>query len=143
MVFTETALEFNPTAGARDVLARPLLDAGVLDAGPLTLNLRLFSAVLDAQPLPLTRLEFDLLVYLVLNGDRVVSQLEILGAVLGARQGEVNSVVRVHVSRIRAKLGAHAGLIQTVRGRGFRFVGDPEDAPPVSQRLPRRSPTDP
>jgi two-component system alkaline phosphatase synthesis response regulator PhoP len=39
--------------------------------------------------------------------------------------GSESNAVDVHMSRIREKLGAHAGTIETVRGLGYRLRRQP------------------
>jgi DNA-binding response OmpR family regulator len=75
----------------------------------------------------MTRLEFDLLLFLVNNRRRVFTRGQLLAQVWGfARGGE--RTVDVHISRLRAKLGED--LITTVRGVGYRLAGDaPVTAP--------------
>ena len=101
-----------------------------LSAGPLVLDLQLFVARLGERTLPLTRIEFDLLAYLMRNQERVVSQPELLRELTGSERSAGSSAIRVHVSRLRAKLGSQASWIQTVRSRGFRF--DPTPGSPAS-----------
>lgn len=92
--------------------------------GPVRLNLDRFSAHANGSELSLTRLEFDLLAYLMRNACRVVAQEEIVRQVVrGVYRGE-SSLVRVHVAHLRRKLGRVAFVIQTVRGRGFLFRGE-------------------
>ena len=70
----------------------------------------------------LTRREFELLRYLVMNKNRVVSRDRLLERVWGYdRQVETRSV-DVHVGRLRSKLGAAGRQIETVVGLGYRFI---------------------
>jgi len=97
-----------------------------LSEGALVLDLELFVAKLGEQKLRLTRIEFDLLAYLMQNRERVVSQLELLRELTGSERSATTSAIRVHVSRLRAKLGSHGAWIHTVRSRGFRFDATPD-----------------
>jgi DNA-binding response OmpR family regulator len=108
----------------------PRVEARHLNAGPLVLDLGLFVARCGERVLPLTRIEFDLLAYLMRNRERVVSQRELLRELTGSERSAGTSAIRVHVSRLRAKLGGGAHWIQTVRSRGFRFDVAPEQQPP-------------
>jgi DNA-binding winged helix-turn-helix (wHTH) protein len=68
---------------------------------------------------------FDTLAYLVTHRERVVSRAELLGALWGGLA--LNRVaVAWSVSHLRKALAQHGGgeLIHTVRGRGYRFVGE-------------------
>jgi DNA-binding response OmpR family regulator len=79
--------------------------------------------VVDGEPLPLTRLEFDLLLFLADNPRRVFTRAQLLGGVWGYEHtGE--RTVDVHVRRLRLKLGAAVPLITTVYGVGYRLSDD-------------------
>ncbi|WP_199439816.1 winged helix-turn-helix domain-containing protein [Umezawaea beigongshangensis] len=69
-------------------------------------------------PVELSRLEFDLLLFLCEHPDRVHRRRDLLFHVWGGGQAGVRTV-DVHVRRIRGKLGAAADLISTVRGIGY------------------------
>jgi DNA-binding response OmpR family regulator len=86
--------------------------------------LRLLTAsrqvMLNGELLPLTRLEFDLLLFLAENPRRVFSRTQLLSAVWGYEHtGE--RTVDVHVRRLRVKLGGSVPLITTVYGVGYRL----------------------
>lgn len=80
--------------------------------------------------LRLTRRESDLLAHLATHHERVVPRDELLVQVWGYRDGSVRTrTVDVHVQQLRAKLRAVPGgeaWVGTVRGRGYRFEGEPE-----------------
>jgi two-component system OmpR family response regulator len=92
----------------------PTLEAGdvvVDEAGRLALR--------DDEPLDLTRLEFDLLAYLVRNRNRVQTREALLAAVWRNTPVTPNAIEAV-VSKLRIKLEAHGPrLIHTVRGVGY------------------------
>ena len=92
-----------------------------LDAGPIQVDLRAFGVTVAGLPVPLTRLEFDLLVYLMRNADSVVVHQELMQQVVQGVYRKNSSLIRVHVAHLRKKLGPGGTLIQTVRGRGFLF----------------------
>lgn len=76
----------------------------------------------DGQPIRLTRREFELLRCLVENRNRVLSRDRLLERVWGYDHYVETRSVEVHVGRLRAKLGAAGGQIETVVGLGYRFV---------------------
>ena len=96
--------------------------ADYIGAGPIFLDLERYAAHADGRALPLTRLEFDILAYLMQHADRVVSQQELMQEVVRRVLTEHSCVIRVHVSHLRRKLGPYSAAITTVRARGFRFV---------------------
>lgn len=77
---------------------------------------------LEGQELALTQIEFDLLALLARHAGRLWSREELLIRVWGVDFSGVDRVVDVHLSSLRRKLGALGGLIQTVRGEGYRFL---------------------
>src|SRR5438045_8048625 len=69
---------------------------------------------------------FDLLDYLVITGERVVSKDELLRAVWGGRVVSDSTLAR-HIHAVRkaiADSGNKQGFIRTVARRGYRFVGN-------------------
>ncbi|MGI5150577.1 winged helix-turn-helix domain-containing protein [Plantactinospora sp. CA-294935] len=80
------------------------------------------SVLLGGEPLPLTRLEFDLLMHLVAHPRRVFTRLQLLTAVWGYEHTGVRTV-DVHIRRLRGKVG-DVPLITTVYGVGYRLADD-------------------
>ncbi len=80
------------------------------------------SIAVDAQPVRLTRREFELLRFLVENRNRVLSRERLLQRVWGYEHFIETRSVDVHVGRLRAKLGSVGQQIETVVGLGYRFV---------------------
>jgi DNA-binding response OmpR family regulator len=100
-------------------------------AGRLSIDFDAVSVTVSGAPVRLTKREFELLCFLVENRNRVLSRDRLLERVWGLdRQVETRSV-DVHVGRLRGKLGAAGHQIQTVIGMGYRFVEEPESAPPL------------
>ncbi|WP_203831254.1 response regulator transcription factor [Actinoplanes palleronii] len=91
----------------------------VRQLGPLALDLGRRTVTLGALPLTLTATEFDLLAHLAGRPGRVFTREELLAAVWGYASHAGTRTVDVHVAQVRAKLGAAAGLIRTVRGVGY------------------------
>ncbi|OLF17245.1 winged helix-turn-helix domain-containing protein [Actinophytocola xanthii] len=73
---------------------------------------------------PLTRLEFDLLLYLSERPAQVLPRDTLLADVWGFDQPVNSRTVDVHVKRLRDKLGVGGTWIATVRGVGYRFDGE-------------------
>ncbi|WP_352440593.1 MULTISPECIES: response regulator transcription factor [unclassified Mesorhizobium] len=71
----------------------------------------------------LTRREFDLLHFLMLNAGKVVSRQRILNNVWSYSSEPGTKIVEVYIRYLRAKLGPSASAgIQTVRGVGYMLV---------------------
>jgi DNA-binding response OmpR family regulator len=79
---------------------------------------------IDGERVRLTYREFELLCYLAALPRRPVSRAELMREVWHDRApgADVSDrTVDTHVRRLRAKLGAHARVLTTIRGRGYRF----------------------
>jgi hypothetical protein len=92
-----------------------------------TVEVKLLTAsrqvLVEGELLPLTRLEFDLLLFLADHPRRVFSRTQLLTAVWGYEHtGE--RTVDVHVRRLRVKMGAQLPLITTVYGVGYRLADE-------------------
>ncbi len=77
-------------------------------------------AALAGQQLRLTAREYALLLCLVTRASRAVRRSEIL-AEIWMQADDGSNVVDVYIRRLRQKFGEHAGMIQTVRGFGYRL----------------------
>ena len=94
--------------------------------GELVLNLETYQATIDAAPLDLTYMEYELLKFLSQNPGKVFTRETLLSRVWGYEYYGGARTVDVHIRRLRAKLGEeHANLIQTVRSVGYRFGQSP------------------
>jgi len=91
------------------------------------------SVLIEGDPLPLTRLEFDLLLHLCRQPKRVHRRAALMHQVWGATTAVDTRTVDVHVRRIRRKLGDASAIIGTVRGVGYRV--DQEHQVRVEQEL--------
>ena len=86
----------------------------------------------DGTPVDLTALEFRLLVMLLRRKDRVQSREVLLADVWGMTPDVTTRTVDTHIRRLRAKLGPARDYIETIRGVGYRFLGE-LPAPPVAE----------
>jgi two-component system catabolic regulation response regulator CreB len=76
-----------------------------------------------SNPLELTRVEFDLLAYLLEGADRVCTRSELIDRLWGDGFAITDRTIDSHVKALRKKLaeaGAPPGTIETVRGVGYR-----------------------
>lgn len=89
--------------------------------GPLRVDLDAHEAQVAGARLDLTPREFDLIAFLARNPGRALSRDELLRKVWGYDYVGETRTVDVHVRRLRAKLGDHHGLIETVLGAGYKL----------------------
>jgi len=131
-------------AGADDFLSRParylelrarlraiLRRAGstpehgrLLEVGPLAIDTSAHAVSVHGRPVGLRRLEFELLVHLARDPERVFAKDELLRTVWGYRSSGSTRTVDSHASRLRRKLdvdGARHWVIN-VWGVGYRLI---------------------
>lgn len=99
------------------------LEEEQLTLGDLTIDVSGHQVRRDGTPVPLTPLEFDLLVALARAPWRVFTREELLEQVWGYRHAADTRLVNVHVQRLRSKIERDAespSLVITVRGVGYR-----------------------
>lgn len=98
--------------------------SNALTLGPLTLDFSAQAARLDETPLELTTFEYRVLEYLVRERTRVVSKQELSDYLYPHDEDRDSNVLEVLVGRLRRKLDPDGTLapIETLRGRGYRFV---------------------
>jgi DNA-binding response OmpR family regulator len=97
--------------------------SGLLEAGPVSIDVSAHEARRDGALLPLTAREFELLVFLVRHPRRAFRREEILERVWGSRYGD-SSTVTVHVRRLREKVEDDPSgpkHLVTVWGVGYRW----------------------
>ncbi len=73
------------------------------------------------KPVELTAKEFQLLLYLAENPERVFSRERLLDAVWGIDVAIETRTVDVHMRRLREKLGKAGDHLVTLRGVGYKF----------------------
>ena len=95
--------------------------------GKLRLNTARRVAQFDGRDLDLTVSEFNLLEVLMRARERALSKNELSMKVLGRTREVYDRSIDVHMSNLRQKLQSvsnDAGLIETVRGFGYRLRQD-------------------
>jgi DNA-binding response OmpR family regulator len=75
----------------------------------------------DDAELEMSPKEYDLLAFFMENVDLAISRERLLDVVWGYDYFGDLRTVDTHIKRLRNKLGDMSGLIQTVRGVGYRF----------------------
>jgi DNA-binding winged helix-turn-helix (wHTH) protein len=106
-------------------------EVALLSFPPFQLNVREERLLKAGAEVALRRKPFAILRYLVENPRRLVTQDELVNAVWG-KVAMSDSVLRTHVRALRQVIGE--GLIETVVGRGYRFVVDVREEADASSR---------
>jgi DNA-binding response OmpR family regulator len=97
--------------------------------GDLVIDMDLHRATRGNAEIELTKMEFDILVCLVKNLNRVVTLAELQETLWGPYHGDYAQTCRMHIANLRKKLGASSGskaLIQTAAGVGY-YIEDPSN----------------
>lgn len=92
----------------------------ILKVGDLTIDKESFKVSKNNQVFLLPKKEFDLLVLLASNTNKVYNREEILEKVWGNDVVVGERTIDVHIRRLREKLGDNS--IQTLKGVGYKFV---------------------
>ncbi|MDO4863267.1 MAG: response regulator transcription factor [Ruminococcus sp.] len=97
-----------------------------LTAGDITLIPSRHEVLRGEERLVLTLKEYELLAALMKEKGKVISRDELLSRVWGYDFTGESRTLDVHIRTLRAKLGESGGIIETVRGVGYR-AGDGDD----------------
>lgn len=148
MMLTAKSTEFDKVlgldSGADDYLAKPFgvmellsrirallrrtersAEEPELSSDDIILSRQGHTVTVGGKAVGLTCKEFDLLALLMQNRGIVLSRDRILQAVWGYDYAGESRTVDVHIRTLRAKLGDAGNAIETVRGYGYRFQGNP------------------
>jgi len=96
--------------------------------GRLEIDREAHRAWVDKTEIMLTALEFRLLHQFMSRRGRVQSRDSLLSDVWGIEADVTTRTVDTHVKRLREKLGDAGAYIETLRGVGYRFKSDPDEA---------------
>ena len=95
---------------------------GPVRAGPLVIDVEGHHVSVSGSTVSLTATEFKLLAILFQRRGRVQTREELLDVVWGYDYMGYGRTVDAHIKRLREKLGEAAGMVETVRGVGYRFT---------------------
>jgi two-component system response regulator RegX3 len=97
---------------------------GVLEVGPVRLDVDRHIVTVNGAATQLPLKEFDLLEVLLRNAGRVLTRAQLIDRVWGAAYVGDTKTVDVHIKRLRAKIEpdpATPVYVTTVRGLGYKF----------------------
>jgi DNA-binding response OmpR family regulator len=108
-------------ARVRALLRRPkALAPKTLTAGSFEIDLNAHSVKRDGVEIDLQPREFELFAFLAQHPNEIFNAEGIMTRVWSAESESSPDVVRVHVAKLRSKLG-NPNLIKTVHGLGYKF----------------------
>lgn len=97
-------------------------DGGILRVGSLQVDIASRDVSVEGELVPLTTMEFDVLLRLALEAGSVVKRDDLYAQVMGIEYDGIDRGMDVHVSRIRRKLqraGFDSSRLKSVRGVGY------------------------
>ena len=95
--------------------------SSVISCGDLSINQLNCKVFVKNDEIQLTKMEYNLLLYLIENENIVASREQILLSVWGYDNSQTTRTIDTHIKVLRAKLGVCGDYIKTVRGRGYRL----------------------
>ncbi|CAB4900473.1 unannotated protein [freshwater metagenome] len=99
-------------------------DVDLIEVGAVRLDAARHEVFVNDELTPLTRKEFELLEFFLLNADRVLTRDQLIDRVWGSDYYGDTKTLDVHVKRLRAKIEAEPAnpeRLITVRGVGYRY----------------------
>jgi two-component system, OmpR family, phosphate regulon response regulator PhoB len=126
--FSPRELVLRVSAVLRRAQAPAVAGGGrTLRAGAIVVDLNALRVSIAGDDVELTPTEYRLLVTLMERRGRVQSRQQLLETAWDIHARIETRTVDMHVQRLRTKLGTHGGMIETVRGFGYRFRGREEE----------------
>ena len=98
---------------------------GELSYGTVSINPKLKDGFIQGEPLHLTSKEYELLEYMILNQEHILSREQVFDRIWGFESETGIGIVDLYIHYLRKKMLPYGQdlLIQTVRGAGFMLKG--------------------
>ncbi|MBD1545203.1 response regulator transcription factor [Roseibium aggregatum] len=110
-------------ARARALIRRSAgISTPVIEAGPLSLDVKQMRLARNGVPIALTPLEYRLVAYLMHHKERIIPPTELLEHLYGDDDARDPNALEAVMARLRKKLGS--GAIETRRGFGYTIAGE-------------------
>jgi two-component system alkaline phosphatase synthesis response regulator PhoP len=97
-------------------------DKEVIVLGNITIKPNQYILLLNNQEIPLTKMEFDLFKFMVINKNQAISRDTILNSIWGFNYDGTTRIVDVHIYNLKKKLAAASCDFKSVRGVGYNLV---------------------
>jgi hypothetical protein len=118
-VYHTAMLDFGPASVDGWISGLVAAELGVEENDILDVEAR--ELTIDGVRVDLTKLEFEVMHYLSRNEGKAITRDQLLDDVWGQSYHGGSNVVDVIIRSLRNKIGARSGMIETVRGVGYRF----------------------
>ena len=119
-LYSSAVLDFGPGSVDGWLSGLAAAELGIDEQEPF--DRQAHELVFDDNRIKLTKLEFELFVYLYQRKGKAVTRAALIEDVWGWKQTGSN-VIEAVVRSLRKKLGTRATAIETIRGSGYRFRG--------------------
>ncbi len=123
--FSSRELVLRIEAISRRLGVAPETKTALLEVGPLAIDVAEHRVFVNGVETALTALEFRILHFLLERGGRVCTRAQLIREIWGNTSDVQSRTLDMHVMRLREKLKTEAGLLETIRGVGYR-VSDKE-----------------
>ncbi len=113
-------------ARMRVALKRKVVNSQNLSVGQLSIDLDKYLVTYKEEPIDLTKREFDLLKFLLINKNIVLTREKIMETVWGFDYLGDTNVVDVYISYLRSKIDDRYNfkIVHTIRGVGYLIKGE-------------------
>jgi DNA-binding response OmpR family regulator len=102
------------------------LSSKVIRIGNIEINENKFLAFVDRKEIPLTSVEFRILVILSKRKGWVFDRNKLMDQIWSGEKIITGRTIDVHIKHLREKLGLYGTYIKTVRGVGYKIDDKPE-----------------
>lgn len=109
---------------------RPNRNEQVLRRCDLVIDLATLAVSVAGEVVSLSTKELKVLILIAAERGEVCSRERIIAEIWGRSWPGADNTLNVHIAMLRSKLG-HPGIIQTVRGIGYRLCADEFESTPV------------
>jgi len=99
-----------------------LNDADLLSFGDISLDLKQYKAMIKSTEIELTKMEFDLLKFFIINKEQALSRDAILNSIWGFNYDGTTRIVDVHVYNLKKKIENSVCFFKPVRGVGYSLL---------------------
>lgn len=99
-------------------------ELGVIKFKGIEINKNSYEVFIGGKIVELSSREFQILVYLMENSNKVLSREQIYSSIWGYDDfGDINTIT-VHIKKLREKIDKEDKFIKTIWGTGYKFVGE-------------------
>lgn len=93
----------------------------ILHLGNLTIEISKCRVLVDKEEVQLTSTEFKILSMLAMKPGHVFTREQFINNIQGENIFVTGRTIDTHIAGLRKKIGSAAGMIETIRGIGYRF----------------------